>query len=415
MRAALRKCAIDVFEDFRRPAAASPVIAAVLSVAGIAAEGWQTENVMRYLRTGLSPLEDDDINVLENYVYLWQIDGRRWVENWKFNPDGFGAAFTERQADKLGKINSIRKKAIGPIEKFCEKVGKNCEAEQYARAVYGMLKETGAPAKIRDYSRRLKEQGNTADSDTQSVYWDKLMSTLDSFIAAAGGRPLDAREANKLLSLMLNLETVGVIPAGIDEVTFGSADRIRLDSPKVVYILGANYGVFPAIKQETAPFTDKDRRVLSEKGIELASFGEYKMKEERMIAYSAFCTAREKLFISYNTGGSDESREPSDVVERTRDLFPNHREIDYNSMPALDLIESRQTAFETLAREMLSDTELYRALRKSRLLTAPVRAGILKLRIKKRRKNFSVRIPFSAPPRSSNTTSVRSNTSAGMA
>ena len=82
------------------------------------------------------------------------------------------------------------------------------------------------------------------------------------------------------------------------------------------------------------------------------------------IALSAFCTAREKLFISYNTGGSDESREPSDVVERTRDLFPNHREIDYNSMPALDLIESRQTAFETLAREMLSDTELYRALRK---------------------------------------------------
>ena len=365
MRAALRKCAIDVFEDFRRPAAASPVIAAVLSVAGIAAEGWQTENVMRYLRTGLSPLEDDDINVLENYVYLWQIDGRRWVENWKFNPDGFGAAFTERQADKLSKINSIRKKAIGPIEKFCEKVGKNCEAEQYARAVYGLLKETGAPAKIRDYSRRLKEQGNTADSDTQSVYWDKLMSTLDSFIAAAGGRPLDAREANKLLSLMLNLETVGVIPAGIDEVTFGSADRIRLDSPKVVYILGANYGVFPAIKQETAPFTDKDRRVLSEKGIELASFGEYKLREERMIAYSAFCCASEKLFISYSTGKSaGEDSAPSDVVERTKELFPKHREIDYGSIDALDLIESRQTAFEMLARQMPLGSELYRALRR---------------------------------------------------
>lgn len=364
MRSALRKCSIDIFEDFRRPVTASPVIAAVLAAVNIAAEGWQTENVMRFLRTGLSDLDSDSINKLENYTYLWQIDGNMWTEDWTYNPLGFGAKFTEEQEDELHELNDLRKTAVKPVEKFCKKVEKPCEAEQYARAVYDLLRELNASKKIRDYSEKLKKQGDNADSDTQGKYWDTLMSLLDSFIAAAGGAFVDAGEARKILTLMLNLETVGVIPAGIDEVTFGSADRIRLDSPKIVYILGANYSVFPAIKEETAPFTDKDRRVLSEKGIELASFGEYKMKEERMIAYSAFCTAREKLFISYNTGGSDESREPSDVVERTRDLFPNHREIDYNSMPALDLIESRQTAFETLAREMLSDTELYRALRK---------------------------------------------------
>ena len=44
---------------------------------------------------------------------------------------------------------------------------------------------------------------------------------------------------------------------------------------------------------------DGETYYLAENGIELASFGEYKMKEERMIAYSAFCSAREKLFISY--------------------------------------------------------------------------------------------------------------------
>ena len=53
MRSALRKCSIDIFEDFRRPVTASPVIAAVLAAVNIAAEGWQTENIMRFLRTGL--------------------------------------------------------------------------------------------------------------------------------------------------------------------------------------------------------------------------------------------------------------------------------------------------------------------------------------------------------------------------
>lgn len=363
MRSALRKCSIDIFEDFRRPVKASPVIATVLAAVNIAAEGWQTESVMRFLRTGLSTLDSDSINTLENYTYLWQIDGKKWLEDWAYNPQGFGTEFTEEQEDELYRINEMRKNATQPVKAFCEKVEKPCRAEEYAKAVYGLLRELNAPQKIRDYSQKLKEQGAGEDSDTQAKYWDTLMSLLDSFIAAVGDSPVDAKEAQKVLTLMLNLETVGVIPAGIDEVTFGSADRIRLDSPKVVYILGANYSVFPALKAETAPFTDRDRRVLSEKGIELASFGEHKMKEERMIAYSAFCTAREKLFISYNTNGSGESGEPSDVVERTRDLFPKHKELDYNSVPALDLIESRQTAFEMLARQMPLNSDLYKALR----------------------------------------------------
>ncbi len=363
MRSALRKCCVDIFEDFRRPVVASPAIAAVLAAASIAAEGWQSENVMRFLRTGLSALDSDRVNVLENYTYLWQIEGRSWLEDWTFNPKGYGARFTETEEDELNEINAVRKIAVKPLEAFCKKVSNPCTAQQYATAVFELLGEIDAPKKIRTYTKKLKEQGSNGDSDCQGLYWDTLMSLLDSFIAAAGGSTLDAKNAQKLLSLMLGLETVGVIPEGIDEVTFGSADRIRLDSPRAVFILGANYSVFPAIKAETPPFTDNDRRVLSENGIELASFGEYKMKEERMIAYSAFCSAREKLFISYNTGGSDENCEPSDVVVRTRELFPEHKEIDYYSMDAIDLVESRQTAFETLARQMPLDSRLYRALR----------------------------------------------------
>ena len=364
MRSALRKCGVDIFEDFRRPIAATPVIAAVLAAVSIAAEGWQTENVMRFLKTGMSALDENGINTLENYTYMWQIEGSKWLEEWEYNPLGFGVHFTEKESQELKEINGLRKTAVEPLNAFCKRTGKACSAREYAKAVYDLLTELDVPKKIRNYAEKLKAQGNIADSETQDEYWNKLMSLLDSFVAAAGQRALSAKEAHRLLSLMLNLETVGVIPEGIDEVTFGSADRIRLDSPKVVYILGANYGVFPAVKAETGPFTEKDRQILSENGIELASFGEYKMKEERMIAYSAFCAAREKLFISYKTKGADESSEPSDIVERTRELFPKHKEISYDSVPALDLIESKQTAFEALARQMPYDSELYRALRK---------------------------------------------------
>lgn len=44
---------------------------------------------------------------------------------------------------------------------------------------------------------------------------------------------------------MLNIRTVGSLPQGLDEVTIGSADRIRVASPKAVFIAGANAGVSP--------------------------------------------------------------------------------------------------------------------------------------------------------------------------
>lgn len=43
----------------------------------IADTGFDTDSVLRALKTGLCPLEADEVSDIENYTYLWQINGAR--------------------------------------------------------------------------------------------------------------------------------------------------------------------------------------------------------------------------------------------------------------------------------------------------------------------------------------------------
>lgn len=362
LRSSLNKCGLPVFEDYRRPICATPAIALVLSAVNIAAEGFSTESIMRFLKSGLTDFTEDEINAIDSYTFLWQTPGSLWLKDWVGHPRGYGADFTDDDRAELENINKIRKRIAECLDSFCKKV-QSAKAEDSARAIINLLQKLNVPENLRAYSEKLGENFGE-DAALQNRYWEILTKILDDFAVSAGDRVLSAKETQNILSLMLNMDTVGEIPKGIDEVTFGSADRVRLDSPKVVFVLGANYGEFPAVKAENPPFSEKDRRILLEQGLELASFGEDKIKEERFIAYISFCYAQEKLYVCRHLRSlSGETCEPCEPWVRIEELFPKHSALCYDDLQSIDFVESKQTAFEQLARQMPGKTDIYYALR----------------------------------------------------
>lgn len=64
---------------------------------------------MRLLKTGLTALSGDEISELENYAFLWNIDGSKWRRDFTENPDGLGFDVTEKSQEKLIRLNDIRK------------------------------------------------------------------------------------------------------------------------------------------------------------------------------------------------------------------------------------------------------------------------------------------------------------------
>mgnify|MGYP003302694091 CR=1 FL=1 len=362
LRAALRKCGISVFEDSRQSVDVSPVIALLSSAVNIAASGFDTESLMRYLKTGLAGFDTEEISAVENYSYLWNLSGGAWLSDWTQNPRGFGEKTAEDDTAELCRLNDIRKRIVSPLYSLRENLRETTGSEA-AEAIFAFLERIDAPVNIRELAVSLENQGESGLALELDRMWEVIIDLLDSFDALSAGKNLDAKEIADTLELMLSVQTVGSLPQGLDEITIGSADRIRTASPKIVFIAGANNGVFPALPFTGSALTDKDRRKMSEMGIELSDFGEYKLAEEKLIAYTAFCCASDMLFVCCPERNSKgEQLAPSELYAKIKTLFPSCNEILTQELDGLYFVEGEDLAFEQLASNKSKNNELYSSL-----------------------------------------------------
>lgn len=362
LRSALKKCGISVFEDSRQPVDVSPVVNLVSSAVHIAAFGFDTETLMRCLKTGLAGFDTQEISDIENYAYLWKINGTEWLRDFTQNPNGFGEETGEEEQKELDYLNSVRKKIIAPLYSLRESL-KDTDGEGAAKAVFEFLESVDASGNIRNLARSLEGQGETGLALELERMWNTVIDLLDSLETLLRGRIVSASDVSDMLELMLGVQTVGSLPQGLDEITIGSADRIRTVAPKVVFIAGANNGVFPAVPSSGNALTDKDRRRMSEMGIGFSEFGEYKLAEEKLIAYNAFCCASDRLYVccpEKNMKG--EPLSPSELYTKIKMLFPQCNEVSANSNDGMYFVEGKELAFEQLAKNKRESNRLYASL-----------------------------------------------------
>lgn len=362
LRSALKKCGLPVFEDSRQPVDVSPVVVLVESAIDIAANGFGTESLMRYLKTGLSGFTTEEISEVENYTYLWSVNGSQWTREWTQNPAGFGKDAGAEETATLEKLNSIRKRIVAPLYELKEKLS-DSKGEDAAASVFEFLEKINVAENIRTLAKKLAQKGETALALELERLWDVVIGMLEGIETLARGRYVTAKEFADMFSLMLGAQTVGSLPQGLDEITIGSADRIRTVAPKIVFIAGANNGVFPAIPSSGSALTDKDRRKMSELGIELSDFGEYKLAEEKLIAYTAFCCASDKVYVCCpEKNAKGEQLTPSELYIKIKNLFPQCREIIAEEENGLYFVEGKELAFEQLAKNKIEGNSLYASL-----------------------------------------------------
>ena len=347
--AAFKKYGIPVFEDNLRPLDTDPLMQFVLSAARIAAEGFGTELIMRFLKTGLTPLSVEDISLLESYVLIWQIDKSEWLTEWTKHPDGYGFEFTDKDKTTLNKINELRLAVVEPLLELKAALEKG-SGKECAKALYEFIEEMDAREALKEYAILLNDSGNMPYALECERVWDILMQSLDDIANLLGDEYYSPREFYAILNTLISSREIGSIPKGLDAVTIGSADRIRTSSPKVVFIAGANEGEFPAPLGSSAIFTDRERRALLNAGIELACADEYKAAQERFIVYSALTAATDSLYITYSLATfTGAEKLPSEIVTMVERLFPKCRKVDFSMMEPMEKIESAESAFEQAA------------------------------------------------------------------
>ena len=350
---ALKKYGIPVFEDTRRRLGEEIVVIYALCALTLAANGFTTDCVMRMLKTYISPVEEDDISLLENYVMMWQIDYSGWLREWTGHPDGLGVEFTQESEELLEKINSIRKKCVIPVVKLKEKLS-DTDGYGATRAIYEFLSETGADKNLLSFAKSLENE--KAYECERS--WDEFMSVLSLLAETIGERNITPVRYLELFRIMVESSDIGDIPGGLDEITVGEAERIRVAGKKVLFVVGANDGVFPASNTESFVFTDNERRLFKNQGVELGTDSIDAMRKERLRVYSTLTIPSDRLYVTYSAGSiTGDEMSPSEIIYMVKKIVPGCNSVDISRLPVVEKTESLQSAFENAALHYSDDNE----------------------------------------------------------
>lgn len=360
--AAFRRCAVPCFEDTRKPLSSFALIRLVLSACDAAGNRLTTERLMRAVKTGLAGIDIRDCAMLESYIRLWQIDGKRLLSDFTGHPQGFGKSMEERDREKLAQINAVRRQAVGPILQLRQQLD-GANGRQACEAVYRYLETVRAAECLRAYAKRLDESGRTRDAIESGRIWDVLMELLDALQEAIGEQTLSAARFSELLKIMVDAADIGDIPDGIDEVAVGDAQRIRLDRVKAVFAVGVNDGVFPAAAGEYGIFTRSEKLQLRQASFALGDSAEQMCAEERLLVYSVLTCASHRVYVSYPTSDLHAGTlYASEIVKMLQKMFPACTHTDTALLPVTDGIASVQTAFEKAAASYRSNTPLSASL-----------------------------------------------------
>ena len=320
---------IPVYLSRRSDVLEKPVLSLLAGALDAVTGGYEYEDMFRWLKTGLAGLTDGEVDKLENYAVAWDVHGAMWIreEDWTANPDGWREEFTQAQAQRLAELNELRRRVGGPLRRLAEGLRANPGATGKLRALWGFLEELGLAARLEEQTARLEELGELQRAREYGQLWELLCGVMDQFADILGNMPLDGEEFARLLKLVLTQYDVGTIPVSLDQVQASQITRNDRHRIKVLFLMGANDHVLPAVQTGTGLFTREDREKLAELGIELAPSGMEVFHIELQNLYAALAQPSGRLYISWPAADlSGGALRPSFVVERARALLPGVKE-----------------------------------------------------------------------------------------
>ncbi len=275
-----------------------------------AARSFAREDVLAYAACGLSGISFDERDEFEMYVDKWQISGKRFTDGlvWNMNPRGFDNRKLPDHDAALARIDATRVKLLTPLMHLSAGICTAVTVKEHAKVLFSFLEEIELETALYERSKKLADlQEYTAADDNLRLY-PIICAALDTMVETIGDVPTDKDAFASRLRTVFSAAEIGRIPSSADEVMIGSADTVRLGDKKHVYLIGVNYGKFPAPDNSGGFFTDKERKLLLTDGekkllhdAQIDDDAETKIRSARGL-YSftrAFSSATESITLTY--------------------------------------------------------------------------------------------------------------------
>ncbi len=274
------------------------VIYTVLSALDSALSGFERKDVLRYLKSVLSPISLELADLIENYAITWSVDGSKWFSVWEDHPVGLGEEWTDYDRIRLQILNDGKNKALKPLARLAEGFKKAINIQQQVKALYQFLEDIHLSRRLKEFAEDFEARGDHRNAQILNQLWEILLGALEQLYDVLNETTWETDTFVKLLKLLLSQYDVGTIPAVLDAVMVGSVSALRCNRCRHLFLVGASEGQFPSYGGSSGVLNDQERGELQKLGIPINPGAIDGLQTQFSEIYEVFCSANETVSVS---------------------------------------------------------------------------------------------------------------------
>ena len=301
---------IPVYVDRTSSAGLSPLTESIRSVLQIRPQGYSYNAVFKYLRSGMSSLTMEEVDILENYCLAHGIRGRR---KWSLP---FDAQTEPLRLQFLKEIEPV----AGPIDQERAAAG---TASERTEALYRFIAGLSMEEKMQQWASAFQQAGDDVRSKQFSQLYRYVIDLLEQIHDLLSDEKISSQDYLELIEAGFAEIRLGTLPQQVDRVLVGDIERTRVSQCRVLFFTGVNDGNIPRGTSRGGLLSDLDREFLKSSGTELAPTPRQQMYLQRLYLYMNMTKPTDALYLSFaRTKPEGSTLHPSYLIQMIRKLFP---------------------------------------------------------------------------------------------
>jgi ATP-dependent helicase/nuclease subunit B len=349
----LARRGVPLFIDSQVGILSHPLVQLVRACLEIPLYNWSHDAVFAFLKTGLTPLTAEAVDVLENHALARGIKGYRWRYEIKDNAEA-----------ECGRSTLFA--AMQPFAKL--RAASKADVRAFAAKLVQVLTGMDVPARLSAWFDDALLGGDIPRARVIGQVWPKLMEVLDKLVDILGDERVTLAEFAEMLDAGLSGASLGLIPPTTDQVILGDATRSRYPQIRAMVVLGANENVLPAVRASGGLLTPQERQMLANAGLPLPTRGQAQVMEELAAIYQVLAQPTQRLVFIYTRHAADgKEMRPSPVISRFKSMLPGVEESCATPVCEYEARQFAPAVTDTLLAETAAD--IYGGERQSTAIT----------------------------------------------
>lgn len=312
---------IPAFIDYKKNIMENPMVELLRAAMEMLQKNFSYESMFRYLKTGLVTNEQEKLSILENYVLALGIRSyKRWDTIWE-------AVYRGAELINLEELNEFREQILSPLRPLKEVFGnRKSTVREKTEALVHFMESLHIEEKLLDYEKEFRDAGEVSLQKEYGQVYGLVIELFDRLTALLGEETISKKEYSDILDAGFGEIKVGLIPAVVDRVVVGDITRTRLSHIKILFFVGVNDGIVPAVSGRGGILTEAERKNLKNHRLELAPTAREEGFLQRLYLYLVMTKPSDRLYLSYAMASSDgKSLRPSGLVGQVLKMFPSKR------------------------------------------------------------------------------------------